>query len=85
MMDSRKIQNDTAELLVDERTAAKLLGISDRHLFTKRTAGEVPFMKIGCRILYSPTALAAWIAERQIRTIEPVTNGSESEASSPKK
>jgi excisionase family DNA binding protein len=52
-------------LLVDEPTAAKLLGVSARTLFSMRQRGEIPFVRVSFRVLYSPAALVAWIEARQ--------------------
>jgi excisionase family DNA binding protein len=52
------------EKLLNERQAAELLGISSRHLHTLRRRGEVPFLKLGGRVLYSPLALQRWIEDR---------------------
>jgi len=51
-------------LLVDERTAAKLLGVSQRTLFTLRSAGQIPHVKLRGRVLYSPPALSKMIEEK---------------------
>lgn len=54
-------------LLWPEAHAAKMLSVSPRTLFAYRTAGRIPFLKIGGRVLYSPAALAAWV-ESQLTT-----------------
>ena len=57
------------ERLLKEREAAALLGISDRHLFSLRKRGEVPYIRLGGRVLYSPEALQKWI-ERRLQAVE---------------
>ncbi len=52
------------EKLLSERQAAALLGISTRHLFGLRKRGEVPYVRLGGRVLYSPEALQRWIEQR---------------------
>lgn len=44
-------------LLVDEKTAAELLGVSKRTVFELNEAGELPCKRIGSRKLYSVTRL----------------------------
>ena len=51
-------------LLIDGKQAAKLLGISERHLANLRKAGKIPFVRLGGRVLYDPIALRRWIAEQ---------------------
>jgi excisionase family DNA binding protein len=51
-------------LLISENEAARLLGISDRSLFKLRQAGQVPFVRLGGRVLYNPTRLRE-IAEQR--------------------
>jgi len=52
------------ERLLNERQAAELLGISARHLHTLRKRGEVPYIRLGGRVLYAPEALQRWIERR---------------------
>jgi hypothetical protein len=44
------------EQLIDNAKAAELLGISPFSLRGKVSRREVPFIKIGRRVLFSPTA-----------------------------
>ncbi len=48
-------------LALSERDAARALGISPRTLWELRTRGEVPYRRIGRRVLYSVDALRAWL------------------------
>lgn len=50
------------ELLWDESTAAKQLGMSARSLWSLRQSGNVPSMKVGRLVRYSPAVLRDWIA-----------------------
>jgi excisionase family DNA binding protein len=56
------------EQLIDNAKAAELLGISPFSLRGKVSRREVPFIKIGRRVLFSPTALAEFI---QANSVEP--------------
>jgi hypothetical protein len=64
---SKRPQTDEAadKLLVDRRTAARMLSISERTLFDWINAGIVPCLKIRGRVLFSVDALRARIAELQ--------------------
>lgn len=44
--------------------AAKLLGISERMLWTLTNSGEVPHIRLGRRTLYPKPLLEKWILER---------------------
>lgn len=50
-------------LVVSLATAAKLLGVSDRHLRTLTKVGTVPFVKLGGRILFRVESLNRMLAE----------------------
>jgi excisionase family DNA binding protein len=52
---------DSDRLLIGAQAAAKQLSISARTLWTLTDEGQVPFVRVGRRVLYSPTALKAWI------------------------
>jgi excisionase family DNA binding protein len=50
-----------APLLLNEREAARSLGISPRKLWALRASGEIPFLRIGRAVRYSVEALGRWI------------------------
>jgi hypothetical protein len=50
-----------ARLLLTPIDAAAALGISPRLLWSKTKLGEIPCVRIGKAVRYSPTALQAWI------------------------
>ena len=50
-----------ARLLLVPKEAAAALGISPRLLWSKTKIGEIPCMRIGKAVRYSPAALQAWI------------------------
>lgn len=51
-------------LLVDARTAAKLLNVSQRTLYSLLQQGQIPSVKLQGRRLFSVPALSKWIEER---------------------
>ncbi len=50
-----------APLALNEKQAAKALGISERTLLTLRQDGDVPFKKVRGRILYPVSQLQDWL------------------------
>jgi len=48
-------------ILVGERDAARMLGVSERHLSSLRREGDVPYRRLGHRVLYSPDELREWV------------------------
>lgn len=48
-----------ARELLDEPAMAERLGISQPTLRRQRAAGNVPFVRLGRRVLYSPSAVDA--------------------------
>ena len=58
---------DPKKLLLTEAEAAIALGISRRTLWTLRTEGRIPFLRIGKCVRYSVEALKAWIEEKNKR------------------
>jgi excisionase family DNA binding protein len=53
-------------LLVDALTAARLLGISPRLLWSLTRKGEIRHVRIGRRVLYDPPDLRTWIDSRKV-------------------
>lgn len=58
---------ELAPLVVDLQTAAKLVGVSDRHL--RKFLHELPHVRIGGRLLFRVEKLREWLAARE--TVEP--------------
>lgn len=56
---------DTQALLIDERTVARLLGVSPRSIWTMAATGELPSVRIGRRKLYAVETVRRFIAERE--------------------
>ena len=54
-----------APLLLSARDAAAAMSISERLLWTKTNSAEIPCVRIGKRVLYSPADLAAWIEQQK--------------------
>jgi excisionase family DNA binding protein len=52
-------------LLVSMREAAQLLGVCARTVWGLTRAGELPCVRIGVRVLYSPDTLRRWVAARE--------------------
>lgn len=57
-----------APLLLDAHAAAKSLAISERTLARFTASGEIPVVRIGRRVLYSPADLRAFIRHQKSRT-----------------
>jgi excisionase family DNA binding protein len=53
-------------LLLDAHEAARALRLSERTLWARTKAGEIPHVRIGRRVLYSPAALERWLAGLRI-------------------
>lgn len=54
---------ELAPLVVDLATAAKLVGVSDRHL--RKFLDVIPHIRIGNRLLFRVDALRDWLASRE--------------------
>jgi predicted DNA-binding transcriptional regulator AlpA len=58
-------QNEVREdlpLLISVAQAAKTLGISPRSLWTQTRSGIIPSIRLGRRVMYSPSSLQDWVA-----------------------
>jgi hypothetical protein len=62
---------DTTPLLLDERAAARMLGVAPRTLWSLADNGALPCVRIGRRKLYSIDALRRFIAERETAPQSP--------------
>ena len=54
--------NPAPPKLLSARDAAKLLGVSERTLWSMTHRGEIAAVRIGRRVLYDPQDLSRWIA-----------------------
>jgi len=52
-------------LVVDLRTAARLLGISGRTLHSMKQSGEIPHVRFGNRVLFSIESLKTFILQNE--------------------
>ena len=52
---------ESLPMLVSATKAAKMLGISPRHLWSLTKSGNVPCNRVGRRVMYSPTLLQDWV------------------------
>ena len=52
-------------LLLNARDAAKALSIGQRKLWELTNCGEIPCIRIGRRVLYSPADLEAFISRQK--------------------
>lgn len=52
-------------LLVSEREAASMLSICPRSLWTLRTAGEIPHVRVGRSVRYAVADLEQWIEQQR--------------------
>ena len=59
-------ERENLPLLIGATMAAKTLGISPRSLWTQTQSGTIPFIKIGRRVMYSPSSLQDWVARNTI-------------------
>ena len=57
--------NDGADSLLTVEQAAKILTISQRHLWDLTNRGELPAIKIGRSVSYSSKDIAEFIARRR--------------------
>lgn len=56
------MSTDREKLLLTTRETARLLGVSERHLYVLRTERGLPYVKLGEKIAYPLAALREWIA-----------------------
>lgn len=55
---------ELAPLVVDLQNAARLAGVSDRHL--RKYLNVIPHIRIGTRLLFRVDALRDWLASREM-------------------
>jgi predicted DNA-binding transcriptional regulator AlpA len=55
-------ERENLPLLISAVQAAKELGISPRNLWTQTQSGTIPSIKLGRRVMYSPSSLMDWVA-----------------------
>lgn len=58
--------DETAQrLLISEPKAAIKLSVCPRTMHNLRQDGEIPFVRLRGRVLYSPAALEKWIESKE--------------------
>lgn len=66
--------SDAPKLLLSAREAAAALCVCPKTLWSLTVRGDLPCLRIGRRVLYSPAALNEWIAH-QTTTQQAEGNG----------
>jgi excisionase family DNA binding protein len=61
----RNITPDVTPLLIRSREAAKLLGYSERKLWTLTKEGKIPCVREGGTVRYRVETLRAWVEEQE--------------------
>ena len=54
-------------ILVGEAEAARILGISPRTMYSLRTSGQIPVVRVGNRVLYRTVTLEKFAADTENR------------------
>lgn len=57
----------TGRMLITPAEAAFALSVSERKLWSMTNAGEIPCVRLGRAVRYSPTDLQDWIDQRRAR------------------
>ena len=63
----RENSNRELRMLLTPKEAANALSISERTLWTLSDAGEIPTVRFGRTVRYTPADLEAWIERRKSR------------------
>lgn len=63
------------KLAYPEPEAARLLGISERTLFTLRQEGRIAYVKLGARVLYRAAALRQFLRDNETPAAAPAAVG----------
>ena len=66
------LEKEVTPLLIDAKTAAKLLNLSERTLRTLTKRGELPVVKLMRRVLYSHEELVEFVRQRSQRTSQEI-------------
>jgi hypothetical protein len=57
------VKSPFRKIVLDEKAACKLMGISERTLITLRCEGKIPFIKIHRRVLYRTLDLYKYLKD----------------------
>lgn len=66
MSSSSSSNSDIAPLSVGLATAAKMLGVSERHLWQQAKDGVIPSVRTGRRIIFVVDQLKKWLEEKAL-------------------
>ena len=66
MISPNKVQND--DKIINTSEAAEFLGISRMTLFRRMKLGQVPYKRLGRRVMFSKLQLTDWIRESEVRS-----------------
>lgn len=58
------ISNESTQLALRPRSAAKALGISVRTLWALTASGQIPHIKLGRAVLYPVGQLQTWLSDQ---------------------
>ena len=73
---------DQEPFLISQREAAKRMGISSRTLWQLTATGEIPSVKLGRLVRYSPRTIQNWVEQHEVRRRKrPVDQPQQSKAS----
>ncbi|MEM9352432.1 MAG: helix-turn-helix domain-containing protein [Planctomycetota bacterium] len=61
-------------LLVPISDAAKLLGVSERTVFSMTQAGELPSVRVRGRRMYRVASIEQWISDNELLALETEGN-----------
>ena len=53
------------EQLIKPKETARFMGIELATLYTWVSRGKIPFVKVGAKLMFRPSALEAWLRERE--------------------
>ena len=62
-------ESEIEPLVVSMATAARLLGVSDRHI--RKQLGTIPHIRIGGRLLFRVDALRDWLIAQEQSAMTP--------------
>jgi len=69
------VDRTSEKALLSEREAAAFLNISPRHLWRLRQRGQIPYTRLGGRVLYPKSKLLEWIESQTISPEEVKKEG----------
>jgi len=67
---STKNERHPEPLVYNVRQLAAVLDVSTRSIYALAKRGEIPYVRIGDRLLFPRAAIEQWLAQRAARTID---------------